>query len=443
MSPQPRTRSNVPAAAPASRAVWMLLGVVLAAHLTVAWVSHDGVIQDDAEGYVLLGRNLAAGHGYVFEPGRLPTSWRAPGYPFFLAVLFWLTDGSLAAARVASALLWTVTALLTYLLARRLTGQSSALFAAALAGLSPELVGLTGLLWSETLFTCLFLAAVWAMARWRTDRPSWWAAAAIGGLIGAAALTRSTAVILVPVLWFCAITSQVPATRRARAGLLAKAGLATTLGMVVVGAWSMRNFNEHGHFILVESNVGFNLYLGHSHDTPMPFAWRKASRLDQDRVYLEIVGDASHESRNRELARAAIEQMREDPLRAFLLAKSKAFDFWLPDFFIARNIRSGSFGRAYSDAWLPVLAVTVSLYVVIVGTALAYAWRNRRQWSVWFLVLVLALYTAPHMLVFGVSRHHLPLMPLLMMLAAPWLHEACRAVTNLSPRLWPGRAARP
>lgn len=275
----------MPAAAPASRAVWMLLGVVLAAHLTVAWVSHDGVIQDDAEECVLLGRNLAAGHGYVFEPGRLPTSWRAPGYPFFLAVLFWLTDGSLAAARVASALLWTVTALLTHLLARRLTGQSSALFAAALAGLSPELVGLTGLLWSETLFTCLFLAAVWAMARWRTDRPSWWAAAAIGGLIGAAALTRSTAVILVPVLWFCAITSQVPATRRARAGLLAKAGLATTLGMVVVGAWSMRNFNEHGHFILVESNVGFNLYLGHSHDTPMPFAWRKASRLDQDRVY--------------------------------------------------------------------------------------------------------------------------------------------------------------
>jgi 4-amino-4-deoxy-L-arabinose transferase-like glycosyltransferase len=424
MTPRTELYNGVRAAARAIRPVWLLLGVVLLVHLGVAWAARDGIVQDDAEGYVLLGQNLAAGNGYIFEPGRLPTSWRAPGYPAFLAAIFWLTGGSMDAARIASAFIWVLSAFLAYALARRLVGERPALLAAALVGLSPELVGLTGLLWSETLFTCLFLGSVWAIVRWRWDPPSWWAVAATGALIGAAVLTRSTAVTLFPALWFSALSSAAPAA------LAARAALATAVGLVVVGTWTVRNYHEHGHFILVESNVGFNLYLGHSHDTPVPFAWKKASRLEHDGLYQDIVGDHSHEARNPELARAAINQIKDNPRRAFVLAMGKAFDFWLPDFFVARNLRSGSFGPAYAKAWVPVLAVTVSVYLLVVALAMQYAWQNRGQWSVWFIGLTLLLYTAPHMLIFGVSRHHLPLMPLVMILAAPPLLRMVSRVTR-------------
>jgi len=167
------------------RALGAVLAVVLLVHLCIAWGSRDGVIQDDAESYVLLGQNLAAGHGYVFEPGRAPTSWRAPGYPLWLAGIFLVSDGSLGAARFGSALLWTLTTLLTYLLGRRLVEQRSALVAAMLVGLSPELAGFTGLLWSENLFVCLFMGSLLGVVALATSRPCWYQAGAFGLLMGA------------------------------------------------------------------------------------------------------------------------------------------------------------------------------------------------------------------------------------------------------------------
>lgn len=423
-------------AAPLGRhALILLLGVILLVHLGVAWASRDGVIRDDADSYVRLGQNLAAGHGYVFEPGRSPTSWRAPGYPVLLAVVFWLTGGSLTAARVVSAFIWTLTALIAYALGRRLVGERAALLAAALVGVSPELVGLTGLLWSETLFTCLFLAGIWAIVRWRTDTPSWLTAAAVGTLVGAAVLTRSTAVILFPVLWFSALTSPAP---RARFG---QTILATVLGLAVLGSWTARNYQEHGRFVLVESNVGYNLYLGNSPDTPIPFAWRKAALLDADERYQQIVRGHSTEGQSARLARAALEHVMENPLRTAVLAIGKTFDFWLPDFFIARNVRAGSFGLSYVDAWVPVFVVTVSAYLMIMWMAFRHAWANPRRWSTWFVGFVLMLYTAPHMLVYGASRYHLPLMPLVIILAAPELLRAYQHLRSSRREAGEGRSA--
>ncbi|MEW5983881.1 MAG: glycosyltransferase family 39 protein [Acidobacteriota bacterium] len=406
----------------ARRALLLLLGVVLLVHLGVAWASRDGLIQDDADSYVRLGSNLAAGHGFVFEPGRTPTSWRAPGYPVLLAVVFWLTGASLTAARIVSAFIWTLTTLITYALGRRVVGDRAALLAAALVGLSPELAGLTGLLWSETLFTCLFLASVWTIVRWRTDTPSWPAAVAAGALVGAAVLTRSTAVVLFPLLWFSAFTSAAP---RAQIG---RTILVTVLGLTILGGWTARNYLLHDQFVLVESNVGYNLYIGNSPDTPIPFAWQKAATLAYDERYHAILGGHSKESQNALLARAALDYVRENPLRTAALALGKAFDFWLPDFFIARNVRAGSFGPAYARAWLAVLVLTVGAYLLVMGMACRHAWANRWAWSTWFVALVLILYTVPHMLVYGASRYHLPLMPLVMILAAPELLRACQRV---------------
>ena len=41
----------------------------------------------DAAEYVILGQNIAHGHGYCYRPGQ-PTAYRLPLYPVFLAFFF-------------------------------------------------------------------------------------------------------------------------------------------------------------------------------------------------------------------------------------------------------------------------------------------------------------------------------------------------------------------
>lgn len=404
-----------------------LLCVVLVAHLLVALLSHRGIIRDDAESYVVLGRNLAAGHGFVFTPGGNPTAWRAPVYPAFLAVLFRLTGNSLDAARCAQAFLWVLTAFLTYRLARRTLPANAALFAAGLAGLSPELLGMTGLLWSESLFLPLFLGSLTALlhlndrAQHDTDFDPL-PCVGVGLLFGVAILTRSTALILIPAVWIVSLT------RHRSARTVAQAALVTFLALCVVDAWTIRNIRTLGKVIPVESNTGYNLYVGNRPDTPVPFAWKRAETLPGDTLYHCLTEGISETAQNSNLTRVAVAEIKSHPFALLKRGVGKAFDFWLPDFFIATSLRAGAFGAIYRSLWLPVLVGTVGVFFVVMFGAVRGAWRTRSSWETRFFLLILALYTLPHTLVYGASRYHLPLLPLVFVLA---LHGAGRRWISL------------
>lgn len=391
-----------------------VLLVVFSLHLLVALLSWRGLIKDDAESYVVIGRNLAQGNGFVFEAGRTPTAWRAPGYPVFLAGIFWLTNGSLLAARLAQAFLWTLTAFVTYALGRRFLRPDTALIAAALAGLYPELLGMSGLLWSESVFVPLFLGAIYA-AFCNADKPQIKLTVLTGILIGLAILTRSTALILIPFVWFAALTKGKTGAASLHAALV------TVLAVGITGCWTARNFAVLGEPILVESNTGYNLYVGNQPDTPVPFAWRRAEKLPDDAQYQSLIANKNEAERYTTLTQFSLAEMKTHPMRELKLAIGKTFDFWLPDFFIALNVKAGAFGTSYVKAWPAVALVTISAYFVMLFAAMKRGWATRRTWETRAIMFILALYTLPHLLVYGASRYHLPLLTLLFLLAAPTL----------------------
>ena len=406
------TQAKVGADAGERQRLRRVLLVVLCLHLVVALLSWRGLIKDDAESYVVIGRNLAQGNGFVFEAGRTPTAWRAPGYPVFLAGIFSLTGGSLIAARLAQAFLWTLTAFLTYALGRRFLRSDTALIAAALAGLYPELLGMSGLLWSESVFVPLFLGAIYAVFC-NAEKPQIKVSLLTGILIGLAILTRSTALILIPFVWFAALTKG-----RTGAAYL-NAALATVLTVGITVCWTARNFAVLGKPILVESNTGYNLYVGNQPDTPVPFAWRRGEQLPDDAQYQSLIANKNEAERYTALTQFSIAEMKAQPAQELKLAAGKTFDFWLPDFFIALNVRAGAFGTMYAKAWPIVALITISAYFVMLFAAVRRGWETRRTWETRAIVVILALYTLPHLLVYGASRYHLPLLPLLFLLAAP------------------------
>ncbi|MEI6668155.1 MAG: hypothetical protein WCP29_08360 [Acidobacteriota bacterium] len=106
----------------------------------------------------------------------------------------------------------------------------------------------------------------------------------------------------------------------------------------------------------------------------------KLDTIEQDERYRQLVDGRSEGERNALLTQAALAQMRADPVRTAALAVGKGFDFWLPDFFIASNLRSGSFGRSYPDIWRLVLPATVGIFLVVIGAALIHASLHLRAW---------------------------------------------------------------
>jgi 4-amino-4-deoxy-L-arabinose transferase-like glycosyltransferase len=389
----------------------ILLSIIFIAHLIVAVVSRNGIIQDDAESYTLIGRNLAHGNGFVFEAGRTPTSWRAPAYPCFLSLIFRMFHDSYFAARIAQAFLWTVTSLMVFFVARVTVGVRYSPLVCALTGFNPTFLGLTGVLYSESLLICFFVLSVLGICYLHTSRKLW-VALLCGCAVGLSILTRSTALILIPALWTMFVV------RRFKPPVWPYL-VATLTAVLMVGIWTARNWEVHHRFILVESNAGLNLFHGSRPYLPPIFIWKALERVKADPELHRLTDGKSEGDACAALQKAALASIATHPLRMISRVPGKAFDFWLPDFFVPGNVRAGSYCEACRLAYIPISIITAFWFILIALAAGFYIFKNRRQWYVLLFVVIGVLYTIPHLIVYGASRYHEPLTVLLTVLSAP------------------------
>jgi 4-amino-4-deoxy-L-arabinose transferase-like glycosyltransferase len=213
--------------------------------------------------------------------GPRPTAFRPPAYPHALAAVYRATGTARApgperwrAARVAQAVLGTLTVALLGLVGRRLAGARAGLVAMALAAPYPPLLLVEGALVSEGLFVALVLAATLAALRHR-DAPGGlrWAVLA-GALVGLATLTRSNAPVLLLPLGLAVWTGR---PRLAPRSLAAPAALVATAALCVL-PWSVRNWVVMGEAIPLATQTGPALAGTYNEasrlDRENPWAWR-------------------------------------------------------------------------------------------------------------------------------------------------------------------------
>jgi 4-amino-4-deoxy-L-arabinose transferase-like glycosyltransferase len=201
---------------------------------------------------------LAAGNGYRISRPMLdpvgvrpvatrPTALHPPAYPAALALWSHLGGGGELAGRLLGAIFGFGTIVAAGTLARRLADPRAGLVAAALAATSPALIGADGALMSETLFVLLVALAVLAAYGLRS-RPAAPRAVLLGAVVGLAALTRSEAVLLVPLL-IAPSCWRLPQ----RAWRLLAIALASSAAVVL--PWTLRNRLVFGTPILISTNA--------------------------------------------------------------------------------------------------------------------------------------------------------------------------------------------
>lgn len=213
----------------------------------------------------------------------------SPAYPYFLAAFKLATGGGWSDLRTVALLqllVSVVTALLAFLLGRRLLGTWGGVAAGLIYALSPAAVFYDGELLMDFLLPAVIAAAALlaSSGRWSAGR-----AAAAGALIALGALARPNyLVLLLPVglaIWFIA----EGATGLERGKYL---GALAAAAVLVVAPCAVRNYVVGRDFVPISSNGGVNLFIGNNPEAngtfKAPGPW-PAHLAESSTVYAEAV----------------------------------------------------------------------------------------------------------------------------------------------------------
>lgn len=209
----------------------------------------------DAEGYRLLGKHLAEGHGYIrpydFISGAIrPTAEFPPGFPGLLAVLHLVGIRSVEAQRFALAGVHALVAVLVVCVARRWWSDRTAVVLGLLAAVHPALIQPGAAMLAESLFA-LAAVVVLLLAIRLVELPSPASAALLGLAGGAAALVRSEGLVLAALLVLPALVVVVSLRHRMAVVAAFVAGL-----LLLPGAWALRNLTTFEEPVLISNNIG-------------------------------------------------------------------------------------------------------------------------------------------------------------------------------------------
>lgn len=221
------------------------------------------------DGYVDLAQNLVNHHKFAFSPEAPSTTFRAPVFPFVLAIGYAFLKNIATSVLIVNCLSSAITAIFSVLIAAQLIPRMSRL-ARYSAVLLPFSIWYCASSYSDTLLTLTVLAFVYFLVR-TFSAPGMRNAAWTGITFAATVLTKAVMLPFPPVLiaygCFRALTQRRKQFITSGADGWTMAGVkcflvATLIGVPLIGMWSARNYKVSGHFIPVSQGMGFNLLAG-------------------------------------------------------------------------------------------------------------------------------------------------------------------------------------
>ena len=399
-----------------------------------------GIGLDDMFQYDMLARSLASGNGFrwyaqadlnqlaayvnfdlssvkEYDPIRgIPTSFRAPLYPTFLALVYFFNGIDFSrffAARLAQAiLLGAPLAPLTYFVSKKLfppvrvgeergiRSERAARISAWLVACYPMLLVYPLGLGTENPFFILLLTSFFFLLK-SNEQP-----AAVHFLLAGLflALTTLTRSVILPFAGLSILWAWFSLRQRRGALLIALAFILT------IAPWIIRNSLLHQKLTGIETSMGYNLYLGYHPQGNGSFVFGPSLDL------LTILDDAE---RDRIGTQKAIQFIQAQPERFIPLAINRlGFFFGLEKrvlmYFYSNNI----IGYVPLPLLLTLSAILLLPFVIIsISAAFGLAYLRWKPEHI-LLILLLVGYILPHVLILSEDRFHLALVPYIAILAA-------------------------
>ncbi len=255
-------RNNVPETSASKTDTYWLLGIIaLAACVRIVFALQTtddpfrGLLFLDSRVYHLLAAEIANSNFWGSE-----VFFRAPLFPYILAITYKLFGLESAAIQVFHALLGIGTVVLTYLIANIHFGRRVARIAGICTALYPTLYFFELSLMPTALEVFTFTAAVYCLSRYQKNRTN--VALAIAGIVlGLAALSRPTILsfVLVLPLWLWLLE------RKQNWKSIATKMIWVVVPMaIVILPVTIRNYMIEPDLVMISSQGGANFFIGNN-----------------------------------------------------------------------------------------------------------------------------------------------------------------------------------
>lgn len=374
----------------------------------------------DAEYHDLWARSILSGQPYFVSP----VFFRAPFYPYFLAMVYRILGTGPWGIRAVQMALGLVSLWLIYRIGRRLLGPRAGVIALGLATLYDLLPYYEGELLLPTVLIVLDLAAFDRLLH-AADRRSTGSAALAGLILGLSAITRPNVLVVVPLLAIWLWRSQ-----KSRAPAIAFALATLPLPLIVTGI----NWARGGDPVFIASQGGVNLYLGNNRASNGWSAVAPGMRADWWGSYEDGLripeAEAGRPLSPSEVSaywtRRALHEIASAPgwWCGHLLKKAYLW-FGAEELSNNRDLR-------FWKTRLPVIDALPLRYAVLAPLALAGFFIASRQAAV-PLALFIVPYALSFVLFFVTSRYRVITVPFLCILAAAVLD---RIAADAAARRW-------
>lgn len=355
-------------------------------------------------------------HGSYFEKD-VPTAYWPVGYPAFLALLFNFTGAHLAVVQFANLFLAACTFwLLFHFVKAVFENELAARLSILLLTLYPNNAVYVSFILSEILYTCLLLFVSVLLVTSRSTLTL----LIIGVTLGLATLVKTQTVLLVPLIVI--IASFKDWSLHAIKPAVVRALAVSTIVLIVVAPWTLRNYRVFGEFVLVSTNGGPSLLAGNN---PSVVGDYKHDYSEKDPLFeqarFSVDDQVAADKRARQLAKQWI---LENPGTFIALMPKKFFRLWGPDGEGEWAYQAGTPWYDQQVIWFrSVRVINQVYYFLLLGGFAVAIWKLLRTPAKpkLYYGLFIAIYFTLISLVFsGQSRYHFPVMPFVLAYAA-WI----------------------
>lgn len=367
--------------------------------------------------------------------------FRAPLYPYLLALVYKLSGSSIAVAIFIQHLIGSASTAMTYVLARQFFVARVSLVAGLLAALYWPFVYFEGDLLIVTLIILLDLVLLLLLVK-SLRRGGLAVTVASGVLLGLSAIARPSILVLVPVvpaIFFLRDRqprdrSPGPTPRWLRQTLLVYAGALAIIAPVLV-----RNYIVGRDIVPIASQGGVNFYIGNNPQSDGRTAIVPGTRWDwwggyEDAIRLAET-DMGRSLRPSEISnyyfRRGFAFIFGSPGQSIPLLARKAGLFWAGGE-RANNKFIYFFWHKSGMGKVPLPGFWLVGPLGLAGMVLL--WRRRRD--LWLLYLFVATYMLGVVAFFVNARFRLPIVPVLMIFAAYAAMYLWQSVKTRHPARW-------
>jgi len=267
----------------------------------------------DEHDYHALAKNILVGKGFVKENSE-PTSFRPPGYPFILSIIYHIYPHPIS-AKLLNTIAYTITAFLISIIVQKIIPGGQ--FIAPLLLLAYP-IGLysASTLYPQTLGALLLFSTLLIIYNYDHNVIS---ISLAGILFGILIILIPSFLLIIPIIVF-----MIFYTQKKRLVINIKySSFFFLCVLLILSPWTIRNYQIFGKFIPLSTNSGINLLLGNSENT------RPNSGVNVDiSTYTKEIIQNNEALADKQLTKFAIDWIKNNPKKAASLYFQKVLNYF-------------------------------------------------------------------------------------------------------------------